>query len=196
MTTKSKKEEQRAAPRALERSQLREPFQALRFEGTSRAPAEAVYDLLADLRSHLDWAGERQSETTRLVTMEAPAGTATVGTEFVTTGTDGKVARFADRSVVTEAIRPRAFEFVTESRREGKSGSLPWRLTLVHHYEIAPQPRGCRVVYTEDITRMTGAPTALVLLGFRRLVFRVAAKYMRRGFDALLAMAEERSGLG
>jgi uncharacterized protein YndB with AHSA1/START domain len=193
MTTRSKKEAQSAAPPELERSQVRAPFQALRFEGTSRAPAEAVYDLLADLPAHLEWAGARQLETTRLLTMDAPPGPAAVGTEFVTTGTDGKVARFADRSVVTEVLRPSVFEFVTDSRREGKPGSSPWHLTLVHRYEISAEPTGCRVVYTEEITRMAGAPKAFVLPGVRRLIFRIAAKYMRRGFDALIALAEERS---
>src|SRR5439155_21386733 len=96
------------------------------------APPEGVYELLADLRSHLDWAGQRQLETTRLLTMNAPSGPATVGTEFRTTGSDGKVARFSDRSVVTEATRPHVFEFVTESHREGKPEGRPWDLTLVH----------------------------------------------------------------
>jgi hypothetical protein len=31
----------------------------LRFEGSCRAPAEVVYDLLADLQSHLEWPGRR-----------------------------------------------------------------------------------------------------------------------------------------
>jgi hypothetical protein len=62
----------------------------LRFAGTTKAPAEAVYDLLADLHSHLEWAGQRQLETTRLLTMEAPPGPAGIGTEFFTTGSDGK----------------------------------------------------------------------------------------------------------
>jgi len=64
----------------------------LRFEGITRAPAEAVYDVLADLPSHLDWAGDRQATTTRLLTMDAPSGPAGVGTEFRTTGSDGKAA--------------------------------------------------------------------------------------------------------
>jgi hypothetical protein len=179
----------------VERSQLRAPFEALRFEASSPAPAEAVYDLLADLPSHLEWAGARQLETTRLLTMEAPAGPATVGTEFITTGTDGKVARFSDRSVVTEAMRPTVFEFVTESVRQGKQGSRSWNLTLVHRYEIVPHPSGCRVVYKEEITRMVGAPPVLAMPVLRRIVFRFSAKYMRRGFEALIALAEERSGL-
>jgi hypothetical protein len=180
---------------AAERSLISKPFQALRFEGTCRAPADAVYDLLADLGSHLEWAGARQLETTRLLTMDSPLGPATVGTEFVTTGTDGKVARFNDRSVVTEALRPTVFEFVTDTRRQGKPGSRPWHLTLVHHYEIAPAPTGCRVTYTEEITRAAGIPRAFVTPGIRRPIYRISARYMRRGFDALIAVAEERSGL-
>ncbi len=128
----------------------------LRFEGACHAPAEAVYDLLADLPSHLDWAGQRQGETTRLLTMEAPPGPAGVGTEFSTTGSDGTVARWTDRSVVTEATRPEVFEFVTEGRRQGKPGKRPWLFTAVHRYSIAPGPEGCRVTYTEEMTRLTG----------------------------------------
>jgi Polyketide cyclase / dehydrase and lipid transport len=180
---------------ASERSLIRKPFQAIRFEGRSNAPAEAVYDLLANLQSHLEWAGAKQLETTRLLSMEAPAGPATVGTEFVTTGSDGKVARFADRSVITEAIRPAVFEFVTESLRQGKPGSRPWHLTMVHHYEIEPDSGGCRVIYTEEITRISGAPRAFAMPGIRRFIYRIASRYMRRGFDALIATAEEQTAV-
>ena len=171
------------------------PSPALRFEGSCRAPADAVYDLLADLQSHMEWAGTRQSETTRLLTMEAPEGPARVGAEFHTTGSDGKVARWSDRSVVTEATRPAVFEFVTEGRRESKPGRMPWDTTAVHRYEIDPQADGCRVTFTEELTRLEGAPWLMTAPGVSRLVWRMAAKYMRRGFDALLALAEERSGL-
>jgi len=167
----------------------------LRFDGTTRAPAEAVYDLLADLHSHLEWAGQRQLETTRLLTMEAPPGPAGVGTEFFTTGSDGKVARWLDRSVVTEAGRPEVFEFVTEGRREGKAGRRPWLSTAVHRYVIAPEAGGCHVTYTEDLTRLDGAPRIAFNRIVSRIVFRMSAKYMRRGFDGLLALAGERSGL-
>jgi hypothetical protein len=168
----------------------------LRFEGSCGASAETVFDLLADLQSHLEWAGQRQLETTRLLTMEAPQGPAGVGTEFLTTGSDGKVARWSDRSVVTEAMRPEVFEFVTEGRREGKPGSRPWLSTAVHRYGIALEPGGCRVTYTQDLTRLAGAPRILLAPGISWLLFRISAKYMRRGFEALLAMAEERAGTG
>lgn len=166
----------------------------LRFDGVSRAPAGAVYDLLADLRSHLEWAGQRQLETTRLLTMAAPPGQAGVGTEFLTTGSDGKAARWSDRSVVTEALRPQTFEFVTEGRREGKPGSRPWLMTFVHRYEIAEEAGGSRVTYTEDVTRLSGVPRILLTRAMSRILFWMSAKYMRRGFDSLLALAEERSG--
>jgi hypothetical protein len=154
-----------------------------------------VYELLADLQSHLEWGGRRQSETTRLLTLEAPPGPAVVGTEFSSTGSDGKVARWSDRSVVTEATRPEVFEFVTEGRREGKPGTRPWVATAVHRYELTTQAGRCRVTYTEDLTRLEGAPWVLTAPGISRLMFGISAKYMRRGFDALLALAEERSGL-
>src|SRR5919106_313993 len=163
----------------------------LRFEGSCRAPAEVVYDLLADLQSHLEWAGQRQLETTRLLTLAAPPGPAGVGVEFHTTGSDGKLARWSDRSVVTEATRPEVFEFVTDGRRQGKPGSRPWLATAVHRYEIAREGGGCRVTYTEDLTRLAGAPGIFYAPGISRLIWKISAKYMRRGFDNLLALAEE-----
>ncbi len=166
----------------------------LRFEGSCRAPAEVVYDLLADQRSHLEWAGGRQHETTRLLTMEAPSGPAGAGVEFFTTGSDGKVARWSDRSVVTEATRPEVFEFVTDGRRQGKPGSRSWLSTAVHRYGLTPEPGGCRVRYTEDLMRLDGAPLMLRAPVTSRIVFRISAKYMRRGFDGLLVQAEERAG--
>jgi hypothetical protein len=179
----------------LKRGERRSPWHnpVLRFEGTTTAPAELVYDLLADLHSHLEWAGQRQAETTRLLTMKAPPGPAGVGTEFSTTGSDGKAARWLDRSVVTEATRPEVFEFVTEGRRQGKPGSSPWLSTAVHRYELAREGSGCRVSYAEDLTRLEGAPRIAFNRIVSRIVFRISAKYMRRGFDGLLALAEEQS---
>ena len=74
----------------------------MRVEATSRASAETVYAVLADLSTHTVWAGERQGKRTRLLTIDAPAGPAVVGTEFSSTGSD-PMGSFSDRSVVTEA---------------------------------------------------------------------------------------------
>lgn len=180
-----------AIERDGQRTAWRNPV--IRFEAECRAPAEVVYDLLADLESHLDWAGARQSEITRLLTLKAPQGPATVGVEFVTTGSDGKTARWTDRSVVTEATRPEVFEFVTEGRREGKPGGRPWLATLTHRYVIKPGSNGCRVTYTQDISKLDGAPWVMRAPVLNRLVFKVSAKFMRRGFDGLLALAEQRA---
>jgi uncharacterized protein YndB with AHSA1/START domain len=165
----------------------------LRFEGTCRATAEAVYDLLTDLDTHLDWAGRRQGSTTRLLTVQAPPGPAGVGVEFLTTGSDGKAATWSDRSVITEATRPEVFEFVTEGQRHGKAGSTPWLLTATHRYVITPTAGGCRVTYTEDLTRLDHAPRIMRTPGLYRLVFGISARFMRRGFHGLLALAEERA---
>jgi hypothetical protein len=86
------------------------------------------------------------------------------------------------------------FEFVTQGRRQGKPGSIPWLATAAHRYVIAPDVAGCRVTYTEDLTRLDGAPLIFRAPGLSRLVFWISAKFMRRGFDGLLALAEERAG--
>lgn len=162
----------------------------------SRASAEQVFDVLADLRSHLSWAGERQRGTTRLLTLEAPEGPATVGTEFATTGAD-PMGAFTDRSVVTEATRPSAFEFVTEARLVTKRGKVAdW--TNVHRYELTPSAGGCRITYTIRIARISSLPGVLALFNVRPLsaVVRKASRgVFRRGLSNLAKVAEERVGV-
>jgi hypothetical protein len=69
---------------------------------TSSASPEAVFDVIADLRNHLIWSGERaESDGFKMLTLEAPPGPATVGTTFTSSGSAGK-DMFHDRSVVTE----------------------------------------------------------------------------------------------
>ena len=165
------------------------------FNAICKANADDVYNLLADLHSHLDWAGARQNPTTRLLTMDAPTGVATVGMEFRTTGSDGKVARWTDRSVITEAMAPRSFEFVTEGVRHGKPGRTPMQATTVHRYEIEPAATGCRVTYRGQITQSKGFPAIVHAPVVGRLLLGYAAKYMRKGFDSLIATAEERSAV-
>src|SRR3990172_11748704 len=47
----------------------------VRLNGTCHAPAEAVYDLLADLQKHLEWGGRRQkSKKFRLPPIDPPEG--------------------------------------------------------------------------------------------------------------------------
>lgn len=168
----------------------------LRAEGRSRASAEVVYDALADLRTHLSWAGERQKSTTRLITLEASEGPASVGTEFTTTGAD-PMGRFTDRSVVTEATRPSAFEFVTEARLVTKKGRIAdW--TNVHRYELTPSAGGCRIAYTIRVTRISALPGPLALFNVRALgglVRKASEGVARRGVENLARLADERAGV-
>jgi hypothetical protein len=164
-------------------------------EATSRASAEAVYDVLADIRTHLMWAGERQKKNTRLLTIEAPEGLAGVGTEFATTGAD-PMGGFTDRSVVTEATRASVFEFVTEAHLVTKKGkAADW--TNVHRYVLTPAPQGCRITYTVHVARISALPGALALFNVRALtglMHKAASGVSRRGVTNLARFAEERSG--
>lgn len=168
-----------------------------RVEEASAAPPEAVYELLADLRSHLEWAGNRQPKANyRLLSIEAPEGSASVGTEFSSTGAD-PMGRFADSSVVTEASSPSVFEFVTEASQTLKKGTVVvW--TSVHRYEIAPLERGSRIAYTIRTVRISRLPGALAMFnvpGLRSLLMRFAASNAGRGVRNLARMAEERAGV-
>lgn len=164
-------------------------------EASTWAPAEVVYDLLADLRSHLAWAGEQQGKKTRLVSLEAPEGPAGVGTEFRTEGTD-PMGRFTDVSVVTEATRPQVFEFVTEAHLQTKKGKgVDW--TNVHRYELVPEGGACRIRYTVRITRISELPGMLAMLKvpvLSALALKASEGLARRGVRNLARMAEQRAG--
>jgi hypothetical protein len=166
----------------------------VQVEATSVATTGAVYSVLADLSSHVVWAGERQAWRTRLLTMDAPAGPAVIGTEFRSTGAD-PMGTFSDRSVVTEATPGQAFEFVTESRLTTKRGiASDW--TNVERYELEPRPNGCRIVCTSRVTRISELPgmlRAFNVPGLRGLGLAVSAKVSRRSVRNLARLAEERA---
>lgn len=166
----------------------------VRVEEPCRAPAEAAYEVLSDLRTHVIWAGERQKRDTRLLSVEAPEGPAVVGTEFHTTGAD-PMGTFSDRSVVTEATPSRALEFVTEAHLRTKKGKgIDW--TNVHSYELTPAGDGCRISYTIRVTRiseLTGMLAVFRIPGLRALGLKASAGVARRGVRNLARLAEERS---
>jgi uncharacterized protein YndB with AHSA1/START domain len=169
----------------------------VRVEATSQATTEAVYALLADLSSHTVWAGERQGKRTRLLTIDAPAGPAEVGTEFRSTGSD-PMGTFSDRSVVTEATPGEAFEFVTEARLTTKKGiATDW--TNVDRYELEPTAGGCRIVCTSRVTRISKLPGMLRVFntpGLRSIGLRVSSKVSRRSVSNLARLAEEETREG
>ncbi|MGI8616297.1 MAG: hypothetical protein ACR2L4_05905 [Actinomycetota bacterium] len=166
----------------------------VRVEATSRATTEAVYAVLADLSSHTVWAGERQGKKTRLLTIDAPAGPAVVGTEFHSTGSD-PMGTFTDRSVVTEATPGRTFEFVTEARLTTKKGvASDW--TNVERYELEPTVGGSRIVSTSRVTRISEMPGmlgAFNIPGLRAFGLAMSAKVSRRSVRNLAHVAEERA---
>jgi hypothetical protein len=169
----------------------------VRVEATSTASPATVYGVLADLSSHLVWAGVRQSRKTRLLTVDAPPGPAVVGTEWRSTGSD-PMGTFSDRSVVTEATPGKAFEFVTEARLTTKKGrSSDW--TNVERYELEPAGDGCRIVSTGRVTRISELPGMVALFNvpvLRELGLKVSAKVSRRTVRNLARMAEEREAGG
>lgn len=169
-----------------------------RISETCRAPAEAAYDLLADIRAHLEWGGGRRSKRSRLLSVEAPAGFAEVGTEFTSRGEDS-MCWMNDRSVVTEATRPRTLEFVTESSSRVKGNGRRFDWTIVHRYDISPDPAGCRITYTFRATRATSLPGPLVVFRIpllRALGIRMSLAELRGGLRNLARMAEERAPEG
>jgi len=167
----------------------------VRLEERSGAPAEIVYDLVADLRGHLTWAGEMQpKQNFRLTSVEAPEGPAAVGTEFRSTGAD-PMGRFTDSSVVTEAVPPRLLEFVTEARLDTRKGkTVHW--TNIHRYEIEPAAGGCRVTYTIRIVRLSALPGAMAMFRvpvLSAIGLKVSASYARRGLRNLLKLSQDRA---
>lgn len=166
----------------------------IRLEERCGAPAEVVYGLVADVRSHRIWAGEKQKKNFRLTSVDAPDGPAAVGAEFRSTGMD-PMGGFTDSSVVTEADPLRVFEFVTEARLDTKKGkTVNW--TNVHRYEIEPAGTGCRVVYTIRIVRMSALPGSMAMLKvpvLSAIGLKISASYARRGLRNLVKLAEERA---
>lgn len=159
----------------------------------SSAPPETLYDSLADLSTHTTWGGAKQWYNFRLLSLEAPAGPATVGTSFTSTGTiPMSLRRFEDHSKVTVALRPRAFEFVTDAavRRGKRSMAATYR----HRYEIASVLDGSEVTYTMTQLSASNPFLRLSLPGVRNMIWSVALPFMAgRGFRNLLADAGRRA---
>jgi len=157
----------------------------------SRAPAEAVYALLANVREHMEWAGRRARKPTfRLVELEAPEGPAQVGTEFRSKGADS-AGTFNDRSRVIEASPPRAFEFETDSLLERKRGAA-LEMHNRHRYDLRPEGDGTRVGYAFAVERTNYLPYWLKPW-MRPLTKSMAGGYVRKNLENLAAMAEERA---
>jgi hypothetical protein len=160
-------------------------------EAESTAPPEGVYDVLVDLAGHPSWIN---GEEPGLLSIDAPDGPATVGTEFSSAGQD-RMSRMRDTSVVTEATRPRVFEFVTESSMELTKSKAVSDWTYVHRFELTPTEKGCRVRQTDRIVRASALPGILKVFrvpGLRSIVLRMAASMSRASLHRLASAAEQR----
>ena len=161
---------------------------------TSRAPPDVVFDVISDLRAHLEWSGERATNPNfKLLSLQAPDGPARTGTAFSSTGADSS-GTFHDTSVVSEATRPSMFVIETDARLDRKRGKT-WHAHFTHRYDIEARGDGSRIVYTETISRVNYVPYWLkpwVLPLFRPIVNRADRKQL----ENLASVAEERAGPG
>lgn len=155
----------------------------------STAPAHIVFDVLANLPGHLQWGG---AEASTLLSMEAPGGQATAGTEFTSTAEDG-ICRMQDSSVVTEAVRPLSFERVSESALTSKRSGTKADWLLVHRYDIEMDGSQSDVIYRCRLVRANGLPGPLATFGIpvlRSLASLEWARASRAGLRRLIAAAE------
>jgi hypothetical protein len=158
---------------------------------TSRASPEDVYDVISDMRAHLEWSGERASDQTfKLLSLQAPDGPASVGTTFASTGANFN-GTFHDRSVVTQASRPTVFVIETDARLERKRGKT-WHVHFSHRYDIEPHTDGARIVYTETIHRVNYVPYWLRAWA-RPLFTPLVNRADKKQLENLARLAEERS---
>jgi Polyketide cyclase / dehydrase and lipid transport len=157
----------------------------------SQAGPEVVYDTVTDLPAHLEWSGERaRDEDFKLLSLEASQARAAVGTTFTSSGANFN-GTFHDRSVVTEASRPRVFVIDTDARLDRTRGK-PWEVHFRHRYDIEPQGKGSRIVYTETIDRLNYVPYWL-RWWLRPISRRVIVRADEQQLGNLARLAEERS---
>jgi Polyketide cyclase / dehydrase and lipid transport len=166
-----------------------------RASRSTTARPEAVWEVLADLRTHGEWGSGPDAKKGRLLSIDAPAAPARVGTEFTSTGED-RICRMRDRSVVTEAAGPQVLEFVTESAMELKKSGKSSAWTIVSRYEIEPAGSGSRVTHVHRITRASDLPGPLGMLRvpvLRALPRMEAQGQVKRGLTRLVEVVEARS---
>lgn len=165
------------------------------FEGSCEAPPEVVYAVLADLSTHLEWAGRRQYPGFRLASLEG-SGPIQVGTEFDSVGQiPMATSRFRNRNTVVEARPAQVLAFYTESTIDWRSGRRS-EASYEHRYGIEPAGTGSRVVYRLHQTRFRNPPLRARVPLMRTVTHRVMIPFLcGRGFRNLLRLAE-RSAAG
>ena len=157
----------------------------------SAAPPDAVYAVVSDLKQHLVWSGERAEDPTfKMLTMDAPDSPATVGTSFTSTGANFN-GTFHDRSVVSDATPSSRFIIDTDARLERRRRRSR-EVHFEHRYDIEPEGSGCRITYTETISRVNYVPYWLQLF-MRPLTRFIINRADRKQLSNLARLAEERA---
>jgi hypothetical protein len=158
-------------------------------------PPSRIYATLADLSTHTTWAGSMHGKKHfGLRTLDASGDLAVVGTEFRSTG-DDPMGSFTDRSVVTEATGPSAFEFVTEGHLEPKKRGKPSCDTrITYRFEIAPADAGSTVTYRVHFSRWTNAPVVLRSAALRPIARMATKSYANRMLRNLTTFAATNQG--
>ena len=164
------------------------PILTFRVSVRSTASPEALYDVLSDLRTHLDWAGARSPDDGfRLLTMDAPSRPAAVGDRFSSSGASFN-GTFHDRSTVVQAERGARFGFDTESTLERRHGRT-WHSRFGHRYALGRSGDGAVLVYTCQVRPRNYVP--YWLRPPLRAATRLAVQHaMRRNLGNLTITAE------
>ena len=164
------------------------------FSATVRSAAApaAVYALLANPATHLEWAGEQAPDKAfRLLTLAAADRAAAVGTTFVSTGAADKrgAMTFHDTSTVTEATPSAAFAFDTDAELVRKRRPA-WHARFVHRYALEPAGTGTVVAYTCEVYPLDYRPYWLHPL-LRPATRMMIPRAMRKNMENLARMAEK-----
>jgi len=167
------------------------PIITFRTKATADATPKEVYEVLADLSTHLEWAGTEGREGFRIRTLDGPSGLATKGTSFASTGDNGKHScDFQDRSVVTDATPGRRFAFETESTLPRKHRPT-WHARFVHNYVLRQNAGGTQIDYTCEVFPQNYRPYwlhPLIRPATRTMVTKFITKHLEN-----LARASERA---
>lgn len=152
------------------------------------AAPEVTFGVLADPRTHLEWAGSQASrDDFKLLTVEAADGPARPGSVFTSTGASA-MGVFHDRSEITEVTAPGAFAFTTDSELVRKHRPA-WKAWYEHRYEISPDPAGSRVRYTARVFPLNYRPYWLHPLA-RPMTRMMITRFMTANLHRLAQLAE------
>jgi hypothetical protein len=167
------------------------PIITFRVAVPSKASPEAIYDVLSDLNTHRIWAGEQAPmKSFRLLTIDAPTGRATVGTEFSSSGANsgnGK-STFFDRSVVVEAEPGARFGFDTDARLT-RPRAKDWHVRFEHRYTIEQAGDTATIKYIAEVRPQNYIPPWLKPWS-RPLTRAMVNHFHRKHMQNLARMAE------